>query len=323
MPDQSRFSRIRAGLLLQFKRECRYLSARPTLKGEVASQNLSPALEKQAVKLAAWLPFEVAEELLAELSGLSLADSRIWQLTQQAGQKLEQDCQQAVKREFETTVAQAGRGAGPQRRPWGQRGVGMDGVMIDIRGEGYKETKLGCLFEFEKENEKEKETEAAAKGEKGLKPSEPNSVRASEQSYPFYLGGPHEFGQRRWLEANRREWELALANEVVGYGAVWVWNVGAEHFGGAVEVVDWYHAKQHLWNAAKLLYGEGSLKASNFVAIYEDKLYEGEAERVAAGIELNLRKLGEAVSAEKAELLEREANYFRTNRNRMFYRQPE
>jgi hypothetical protein len=259
--------------------------------------------------LAAWLPFEVAEELLAELSGVSLSDSRLWQLSQQAGQKLEQACQQQVTQQFETTAAPLRSGAGPRRLAWGRRGVGMDGVMIHIRGEGYKETKLGGLFEIE----------TRSKAEKGLEPSEPPQACASDQSYIFYLGGPQEFGQRLWLEANRREWELALATEVVGDGAAWVWNLGREHFGGAVEVVDWYHAKQHLWQAAKLLYGEGSLKAGNFVAIYEELLYQGEAERVASGIELNLNKLTQPVSEERAALIEREANYFRTNRSRMAY----
>ncbi len=281
----------------------------PRIATRRSSCNLSPALEKQAVKLAAWLPFEVAEQLLEELSGLKLSDSRIWQITQQAGQKLEQGCQEEVKSQFEMKDLPAQSSSGPKRLPWGRRGVGMDGVMIHIRGEGYKETKLGCLFEVE------------ARTAQGLDQTEPSPAHAAEQSYTFYLGGPQEFGQRLWLEASRREWELALETEVVGDGAGWIWNLGAEHFGGAVEVVDWYHAKQHLWQAAKLLYGEGSLKATNFVTIYEDLLYAGEAERVASGIELSLEKLAEPVTAEKAELIRREANYFRTNRNRMVYRQ--
>lgn len=70
-----------------------------------------------------------------------------------------------------------------------------------------------------------------------------------------------------------------------------------------------------------MLYGEGSLKATNFVAIYEDLLYEGEAERVANGIELNLKELAETIGGEKVELIEREANYFRTNQRRMLYQQ--
>jgi hypothetical protein len=276
---------------------------------KIAGSNHSPALEKQAVKLSACLPYEQAEELLRELSGLNVSDSTIWHITQAAGERLEQHWQGAVQAHFEVNGTNTKPKLGSDPPPFAERGarqgVGMDGVMIHIRGEGYKETKLGCLFEIEQVLNKEGESGAGAVG----------------QSYNFYLGEPEEFGRRLWLEAQGRNWELAQAREVVGDGARWVWNLGAEHFGGAVEVVDWYHAKQHLWQAAKLLHGEGSLKATNFVAMYEDLLYQGEVERVASGIELNLKELKQPVSEEKAELIEREANYFRTNRTRMAYKQ--
>lgn len=199
---------------------------------KIAGGSLSPALEKQAVKLAAWLPFGVAEELLEELSGVNLSDSTIWHLTQACGEQLEQNSHKQVKLAFEATVALS---LPPPVAPvpvkqlkWGQRGVGMDGVMIHIRGEGYKETKLGCLFEVE-----------AALPKAEVEGSQ-NRVEATAQSYCFYLGGPEEFGKRLWLEASAREWELALRQEVLGDGAVWVWKVAAGHFGEAVEVVDWY-----------------------------------------------------------------------------------
>ena len=54
---------------------------------------LSPQLQKQILKLAACLPYRSAEELLSELSGLDLSDSRIWQLIQQTGQAIERSWQ--------------------------------------------------------------------------------------------------------------------------------------------------------------------------------------------------------------------------------------
>jgi hypothetical protein len=241
--------------------------------------------------------------LLLELSGLNLSDSRIWQLSQAAGKCLEQNCRAEVIRQFESDYIkpplEPRTTVGKKDRP----GVGMDGVMVHIRGEGYKETKLGCLFELETNFTKEGESQVAAR----------------TQSYSFYLGGPEEFGQRLWLEAERREWEQAAGREVVGDGASWIWNLAAEHFRGEVEIVDWYHAKQHLWNGANLLYGEGSLKARQWVEIYSDLLYEGKTEAVGKGLEQSLKGLKAPVSEEKTELIKREVNYFRHNQARMQY----
>ena len=36
-----------------------------------------------------------------------------------------------------------------------------------------------------------------------------------------------------------------------GDGAPWIWNQAALHFGASRQVVDWYHAKQHLAAAGR------------------------------------------------------------------------
>ena len=45
---------------------------------------------------------------------------------------------------------------------------------------------------------------------------------------------------------------------VIGDGAEWIWNLAAEQFPGAIEIVDLYHAKQHLCDVAKAIYGPGT-----------------------------------------------------------------
>ena len=42
---------------------------------------------------------------------------------------------------------------------------------------------------------------------------------------------------------------------VLGDGAPWIWNLAAEHFPGAIEIVDLYHAREHLTGIAKVVYG--------------------------------------------------------------------
>ena len=60
-------------------------------------------------------------------------------------------------------------------------------------------------------------------------------------------------GEQLWTEARRRGWEQAQDTEGIGDGAVWIWNQVNLHFGASRQLVDWYHAKRHLMEAAKLL----------------------------------------------------------------------
>jgi hypothetical protein len=49
---------------------------------------------------------------------------------------------------------------GPGAVPLSKKmGVGVDGVLIPLRQEGYTEVKLGCVFDIEQRPEKEPETE--------------------------------------------------------------------------------------------------------------------------------------------------------------------
>jgi hypothetical protein len=58
------------------------------------------------------------------------------------------------------------------------------------------------------------------------------------------------FGRRLYTEAWERGWSRADKKVVLGDGAVWIWNIAEREFPGAIQIVDLYHARQHLWNLA-------------------------------------------------------------------------
>lgn len=76
---------------------------------------------------------------------------------------------------------------------------------------------------------------------------------------PGRWGGPEVFGEIVWAEAARRDWPQAADTEVIGDGAPWIWNLALDHFYDSRQVVDWYHAAEHLAQAARLVKDEGSL----------------------------------------------------------------
>ena len=63
------------------------------------------------------------------------------------------------------------------------------------------------------------------------------------------------FTQTRWdKEGWKRGWSRAKKKVVLGDGAEWIWNLAQQHFPGAVQIVDLYHARQHLWELVRQLY---------------------------------------------------------------------
>jgi hypothetical protein len=97
---------------------------------------------------------------------------------------------------------------------------------------------------------------------------------------------------------------------VLGDGAPWIRNLTHELFPEALEIVDRFHAKGHLSNLAKTLYGPADLPASTWAQRRQQELDKGRFDALLA----TLRR--HAASCEDAR---RALNYFRTNRHRMRY----
>lgn len=83
-------------------------------------------------------------------------------------------------------------------------------------------------------------------------------AHAVENSYVAVLGGPAHFGRVLWSEVVRREFPEAGDSMVLGDGATWIRNLAGEHFGSSRHMVDWYHAKDRLYQAGHQLFGESS-----------------------------------------------------------------
>ena len=79
-------------------------------------------------------------------------------------------------------------------------------------------------------------------------------------------------------------------------------------------MVNWYHAKQHLADAARSLKGEGTPAGTLWLNRRETTLYQGHAERLAGELEH-----AHPAKPEWAEDLKREASYFRQHQQRMNY----
>ena len=105
-----------------------------------------------------------------------------------------------------------------------------------------------------------------------------------------------EFARRVEREARRRGFDQARRRVVLGDGAVWIWNLADEIFPGAIQIVDLYHAKEHVSDVAKAIYGSGSDLAEQWAKTRRDEFDDGKLEslldalRVHAGANDEARK---------------------------------
>lgn len=272
---------------------------------EVGERAWSEGVERLAVWLSgAVSSFALVEEVLAQVGQVSLSCSSIWRVTQAAGREF-----QALE-----TAGRARANALPEQWTPPSRaevsdqrmGAALDGVLINLRHEGWKEVKLATLFDIALRSTLDGQTQEV--GER---------AQAMHTSYVAHLGGPEPLGEMAWAEARRCGWEQAQDSQVLGDGAVWIWQQAALHFGDSHQTLDWYHALQHLSEAGRLLKGEGTAAFTRWRNRCETLLYQGQAERIAD--ELNQAATKQDVTPHVAEGLVREAAYFRTHQRRMNY----
>jgi hypothetical protein len=124
-----------------------------------------------------------------------------------------------------------------------------------------------------------------------------------------------EFGLRLYLEACKRGWNRAERKVVIGDGAEWIWNIADQHFPGAIQIVDLYHARQHLWELARKLFPNQQAEQERWMAVHKDALLdEGKIEDL-------VQSLRSIVSShpELSEKIRIEADYFEKNTARMRY----
>jgi hypothetical protein len=115
----------------------------------------------------------------------------------------------------------------------------------------------------------------------------------------------------------KRGWSWAQKQVVMGDGAEWIWNLVALHFPGAVQIVDLYHARQHLWELARRLYSNDEEKQRVWIKVHPKRLLDkGKIEKLVSVLRA-LRSSNSQVAAK----IRSEADCFQRNAQRMRYPQ--
>lgn len=241
-------------------------------------------------------------ELLADLKVTTKAVERVTEaIGADIARRQQQTIQQAMQLELPVAVGQS-----IQKIYVQMDGTGLPMVAKETEGRSGKgedgrahtrEAKLGCVFT---------QTTTDDQGR-------PVRDEAST-TYTGAIETAAEFSRRIYTEAHQRGWGRALVKVVMGDGADWIWNICEEQFPGAIQIVDLYHARQHLWDLSSKLHPNDEKTKRRWVMAHQHLLDDGKIEKLVA----KLRSLSPE-NPELAAAVRIEANYLERNAERMRY----
>lgn len=244
----------------------------------IGSGNYSAGVIALTSEVAAGFPFEASEDFLARRFRLDLCYKQVQRLAERTGSVVatgELDLARGVAVDEVAVLSQER----PKRLT-----LSADGLMVNSDGSW---TEMKCASFISEEHGR-------------------STIATMERA--------EGFGELLHLEALRRGAANAEELVFVADGAAWIWHLAAHHFPDAVEIVDWYHATQHLWQVANAWYGDGTTKARNWVKHNKARLMEDGADRVVASI-----KQWNPTDEDKQKVKRENLHYFTTNGNRMLY----
>ena len=275
---------------------------------DIQHTELSPGVRRMLAAVGAAAPFDEGRQQMQLLAGLTVTTKSVERTAEAIGADIAQGEQREIQRAIQLDlpvvigepipilyVQMDGTGVPVVKKETAGRKGKTDGQPAHTR-----EAKLGCVFTQTRWDE------------------EGFAIRNLDSTtYAGAIETAEEFGKRLYLEAWKRGWSRAQKKVVIGDGAEWIWNLAAQHFPGAVQIVDLYHARQHLWELARSLHPNDAGNQKAWMKVHQKRLLD----------KGKIGKLVEALRAihstnpELADKIRIEAGYFESNTQRMRYPQ--
>lgn len=216
----------------------------------VAGTSLSPGLARAQALAGAEMPYAKGFELITTITGLDLAStSTLARTTRAQGNR----ARALIDAEHATALSATPR---PVPAAWDHSpdlcylildGTGAPMLPCETQGRtgkdggraGTREVKIGCFFT-----------------QTGLDPVTSEPVQDPDSvSYISTFDAADSFSRQAKAEYLRRGFDQIRQPIVLGDGAKWIWNIAQTRFPHATQIVDYYHAREHLAALTKLLNG--------------------------------------------------------------------
>jgi hypothetical protein len=275
----------------------------------VAGTSLSPAVTRMVGTVAALGSFAEGSDLLGALAGLPVTAKQVERTAETLGGEIAEDERQQV------VVVEAAALAPTLY-------LGMDGTGVPMR----KAELAGRPGKQADGSAKTREVKLCTVWSAEGRDAEGVPVRdAGSISYSAAIESAatrdtdascSAFARRVEREARRRGFERAGRQAVLGDGAPWIWNLAGESFPAATQIVDRFHAKEHVSGVAKVLYGAPSDLGDAWAKARHAELDAGHLSQIVAALVTQYRTRRDPA---KREAVRKCIGYLWTNRRRMRY----
>ncbi len=272
---------------------------------DIEDTEFSPGVRRMQAAVGQEIPFEHGRQQMKLLAGLEVTTKGVERTAEAVGEQIARREQEEIHRAVQLDLPVTLRESVPILY------VEMDGTGVPVvkketlgrkgKKEGQpahtREVKLGCVFA------------QTTWDEEGYAIRDPDTT-----TYVGAIETAEEFGKRLYVEAWKRGWSRAQKKVVLGDGAEWIWNLARQHFPGAIQIVDLFHARQHLWDLVRKLYPNDERRQKRWIRVQKNRLDKGNIEKLV----LELQSI-QTSNPDVAEKLRTETEYFQTNTERMRY----
>jgi hypothetical protein len=273
---------------------------------DIAHTDFSPGVRRMQAAVGQEAPFDHGRQQLKLLANLEISTKAVERTAEAIGEDIaareQVEIQRAMQLDLPIVIG----------KPVPILYVQMDGTGVPVvkketvgragktesQPAHTREAKLGCVF-----------TQSSWDDE-GYPIRDPDST-----TYTGAIETAVEFGKRIYLEAWNRGWSRAEKKVVMGDGAEWIWNLAEPYFPGAIQIVDLYHARQHLWELARHLHPNDEVNQKAWIKVHQRRLLDkGKIEKLVSALRSTVSS-----NVEVADKIRTEADYFERNAERMRY----
>jgi hypothetical protein len=272
---------------------------------DIQDKECSPGVRRMQALVGQEVPFDHGRQQLQLLAGLEVNAKSVERTAEGVGEDIVRREQEEIGRAVQLDLPVI------LGEPVPVLYVEMDGTGVPVvkkesldrkgKKEGEpahtREVKLGCVFTQTRWDQE------------GYAIRDPDTT-----TYVGAIETAEEFGKRLYVEAWKRGWSRARKKVVLGDGAEWIWNLADQHFPGAIQIVDLFHARQHLWELVRKLHPNDEKTQKRWIRVQKNRLDKGKIEKLV----LHFRSI-RTRNPEMAEELRKQTEYFQTNAERMRY----
>lgn len=251
-------------------------------------------VEKYATELGLLHEFAHAHKIFSEHTGIQISERGLANRVEEVGQDVYQELKQSE--EIDTNLVDSVlTSAACKNNPKEIIYAEVDGTMVPIKKEGYKEAKVGIIFS-EREHFK----------------ISPKRRIIRKKEYVTSMESRTKFGEIFSKRFSQIAGSKAYQVVFIGDGAPWIWNMASQYFPNAIEILDFYHVSEYVWSVAREAFPEQAENQKQWANRQLDLLKESRADELELKFDKKYPELKTSIDTLK--------RYLKNNKSRIDYK---